>query len=100
MDKRIKNIEQQENTLDKAEILIEQLENLIYKWENLHPDFTKLMDYYGSTEWIKDMEESNQGVFEDIKCGVLSEDAVYNLYTRQRNLNFRMVRIAIDYLEK
>lgn len=100
MEQRINNIKKLEVILDKATALFNDLEQMIEELEKFHPEFQKLMNYYGSEEWMQDVEDSNKGIFDDIKCGVLSEDAIYNLYTQQRFLHFKMMRIALDYLEK
>lgn len=99
MEKRIENIQLHEKTLDKANALINELENWLDKWGELHPDFQNLMKYYGSPQWQEDVDTSNKGTFSDFPHGVLSQDAVYDMYTNQRNLNFKMIRTALDYLE-
>lgn len=100
MDKRIENIKKQEANFDKLDAILNQLRTLVDDWESLQPNFKELMDYYGSAQWFEDVEASNKGEFKGIKAGILSEDAVYNLYSAQRTLNFKMIRTALDYLEK
>lgn len=40
----------------------------------------ELRAYYESSSWLKDFDDSNDGKLPgNIKCGVLSEDGVYNL---------------------
>ena len=47
----------------------------------------KLSDYYGSKQWRKDLEAEEQGLFpEDLKRGVLSEDGIYNLLERNKEI--------------
>ena len=42
----------------------------------------ELTAYYESSSWLKDFDDSNKGkIPENLKCGVLSEDGVYNLLT-------------------
>lgn len=99
MEKRISQIQKQEQSLNRANDLIEKLESLIEDWQKLRPQFSELMEYYGSEQWHDDVEDSNEGAFKDFPHGVLSEDAVYDMFHRQRELNFKMMRVALDYLE-
>ena len=40
----------------------------------------ELRNYYESSEWLSDYNDSNEGRLPDnLKCGVLSEDGVYNM---------------------
>lgn len=54
MKERIQNIQQHEETLDKMESLITELEAVAEKWQQLQPDYIKLIEYYDSEQWIKD----------------------------------------------
>lgn len=101
MDERIKNIENQEKNLDDLVALTNNLESLVDRWITFKPQFDALMSYYTGQAWMQDVEDSNNEMFpKDLKCGVLSEDAVYDIFRQQRDLNFKMIRIALDYLEK
>lgn len=40
----------------------------------------ELRAYYESNDWLSDYDDSNDGKLpENLKCGVLSEDGVYNM---------------------
>ena len=54
----------------------------------------KLDSYYGSPEWRADFEADEAGAFGDLKRGVLSEDAVYDLITEHSELMERLIRAA------
>lgn len=99
MKTHIPTIQKHEATLNKAEQLQRQLQSLLNEWEALHPDFQALMAYYGSPQWQHDVEASNNGELTDIEHGVLSEDAVFNLYAELRQVNFKMIRCALNYIE-
>ncbi len=100
MNKRIANIQKQEAALDKGLELVRSLEMLIAEWQRYQPDFSDLMAYYGSEQWHEDVKASDEGALDDVKCGVLSEDAVYELYGDQRTLNLKMMQVALDYLKQ
>lgn len=59
MKERIQIIQQQEETLDKMESLITEFEAVAEKWQQLQPDYIKLIEYYDSKQWIKDYDSSN-----------------------------------------
>lgn len=99
MNQQIKNIKKQEKALDKGLELVRSIEVLLAEWERFYPDFKELMSYYGSAQWYVDVKDSNSDNLVGVKCGVLSEDAVYDLYGAQRALNFKMMRTALAYLE-
>lgn len=99
MDKRIENIKKHEHQLDAMETFISTLESLLEQWKSLQPGFKELMDYYSSPQWQNDVESENQGEFKDLKCGVLSQDGIYNLYHRQRELSLELIRTALDTIE-
>lgn len=90
MKERIQNIQQQEETLDKMESLITEFEAVAEKWQQLQLDYIKLIEYYDSKQWIKDYDSSNKGELPPIKCGVLSQDAVYNLIMRVKALSEKL----------
>lgn len=87
--KQIQRIIHMENHLNEAQEVVsactevlEQLELLLKQYEACLPKITELSQYYGSAEWFADKEDSDNGKLpEDLRCGVLSEDAVYNLLT-------------------
>lgn len=84
---QIQRIVQMENYLNEAQEVVsacaevlEQLEPIRKQYEACLPKIAELSKYYGSAEWFADKEDSDNGKLpENLRCGVLSEDAVYNL---------------------
>ncbi len=99
MEDRIKNIREHEVILDRSNDLLGQLEIVADNWEELLIDFLKLKEYYQSEQWIEDYESSNKGEFPPIKCGVLSQDEVYNALSRWRELSIKLMKLAIESIE-
>lgn len=99
MKDRIENIQKHELSLNRANELLNKLETIIEEWKKFNPNFLELMEYYQSPEWMEDFDAGNKGVFKDINCGILSEDGIFNMFQRQRELNFKMIRVALNYLE-
>ena len=63
-------------------------------------DFLKLSEYYGSTAWMRDYEADEAGKLPaDLKRGVLSEDAVYDLLEDNHELAVRMLKTITKALE-
>lgn len=74
---------------------LEQLEPLLKQYEACLPKIEELLQYYGSTEWFSDKEDSDSGRLPaDLKCGVLSEDAVYNFWTDYDALREQMEELG------
>lgn len=61
--------------------------------------YLRLLDYYQSQTYMEDLDLSNNGYFDGIPCGVLSEDGVYNLLFDRSNLASQLRELA-DLLEK
>ena len=80
-------IEQMERCLDRAETAVKAAEAALVQLEAVKDDVRRLADYYGSALWRKDVEDDEAGLLPPgLKRGVLSEDAVWNLLTRFREL--------------
>lgn len=75
----MKRIEDNEKRLDKLNTTVSNLENDLENFKSLIHDYYLLNDYYGSKEWFKDKDKFEKGKIKNVKAGVLSEDAVWNL---------------------
>ena len=57
------------------------MESALNRW------LENLITYYSSTDWFIDKESSDRNEFpEDLLCGVLSEDAVFDVLTQLHGL--------------
>ena len=100
MDK-IKNIENMEKILNNTEEIFRKLQDVLDKLEKNQNDYKKLSEYYGSEEWFSDVEDSNNNLLpKDLKCGVLSEDAVYDLISDNHRLAVKMLEIATEMVRR
>ncbi len=78
-DEQIKRIAHLEQILTKAEDAIQTL-------LALRPQIEALSAYYGSKDWFADYDADRAGLLpKDLKRGVLSEDAVYDLLMQYRS---------------
>ena len=54
--------------------------NIIYEDEEIKKKFQELIEYYENGQWLQDYECDERGELPaDLKRGVLSQDALYNL---------------------
>lgn len=88
-----------EEILNRSADLKEEMQEILQKFEENLEDYNALKDYYGSREYLDDLEVSNTtDEYDDIEQGVLSEDAVFNLIGEMYHLNVDMLEIAAKYL--
>jgi len=99
MDARIKNIQKQEETLDKMDAFLDKIEKVTEEWKELQPEFLELMEYYQSSQWMKDYDAYGKGDLPRMKCGMLSQDAVYNIISKQRTVTVELMKTALDAIE-
>ena len=97
---QIERIREMENCLDASEKAIRELSEALSAFDEIQPQFRQLNDYYGSDQWMQDYSDDEAGKLpQDLKRGVLSEDAVYDLFTENRELLVRMLRLVTGAIE-
>ena len=85
--------EQQEETIEKLKIILNQL-------DLQQKDYEELMDYYYSEERNKDIENNMKGLIPgDFTRGVLTEDQIYNLAVDSNGVAIRMIETALKLLK-
>ena len=100
MEIDLARITEMENALNQTDALIQEMENLLKKWEENLPNNQKLYSYYYSEEWRKDFEAANENKLPPrFPHGVLSEDAAYNTLGDFRELSLRMLKIGVKGVE-
>ena len=86
-DNEYAHIIKMESILDEATQLMNELEDKLSELEVLEPEIKELQAYYESSQWKEDFEKDERGEFpEDLKRGVLSEDGIYNVLERYKEL--------------
>lgn len=84
---RIRRISAMEERLNAGRRAADALAAALEDFRSRERDMKTLMDYYGSPDWFADLESCDRGELPpDLRCGVLSEDAVYDLLTDCREL--------------
>jgi hypothetical protein len=98
--KQVDRIREMERCLDISDDAVKRLSEALDFYETNQKAIKKLFDYYGSTLWMKDYEDDETGKLpEELKRGVLSEDAVYDLITDHHETILRMNRIITKAIE-
>lgn len=99
-EEQIERIVSMEARLDAAASAIEGLDAALGRYVAAREQIEELSSWYGSDAWRKDFDDDAAGELPvDLKRGVLSEDAVYDLLTAERELLARMMEIARGALE-
>ena len=102
MDRQqIERITEMESCLNESAAAISDLIDAVEKYEASADSYYLLGEYYGSDAWMKDYEADEQGKLpDDLKRGVLSEDAVYDLITEHDALMVRLQKIVLRSMEE
>ena len=85
-----------EAILDESDRAAADMERALEKMDALRDGMTALFQYYGSEDWHADRAADKPA---NVKAGVLSEDAVYDLITDVRDAAFDMMELAADILK-
>ena len=100
MKQQIKRVSKMESYLDESTAAIRELSEALEKYESIQDKYYELEAYYGSENWLADYDADSAGEFpDDLKRGVLSEDAVYDLITEHRELMAGLQRAVLRCLE-
>lgn len=92
---QIERIKTMEQHLDRASQAVIRLSAALDDYAEAQGAIRELSAYYGSNDWKQDYADDEQGLLpNDLKRGVLSEDAIWNLLEDSRNLNFRMQELV------
>lgn len=68
--------------------------------EDALPKLKELMDYYGTEEWLDDMEDYQNGkLLLESKSYILQENSVYDLCVLKRETAIRMLEMATKIIK-
>ena len=81
------HIKDMEAILDKATAKLDAMEKKITEYEEFQSEIQKLEAYYTSQQWKDDVDADEKGQFpKKMKRGVLSQDGIYNLLERNKEM--------------
>lgn len=93
--KSFEHIEKMERIMDRQAEVLRDLNAALDAMESGNEDYNSLVNYYYSEQRDMDMEDDNKGLIpQNIKRGVLSEDAVYNLMSDYYETGIKMLEVA------
>lgn len=95
----IDRINKNEERLDSVISSIKSLEKSILEFKSNKRNINLLNKYYGSKSWFKDKDDYESKRIVNIKAGVLSEDAIWNMNDDINDLLDEMKDI-INYFKK
>ena len=86
-----------EQILDEAAEAVSSLSEALEKYSAVQDKLQELAAYYSSEQWRQDFDDDSAGkIPSNLKRGVLSEDAVYNLLTDVTRLEDQMKNLTIQ----
>ena len=92
---QIERIRHMEQHLDTANAAITELNAALDRYIAAQDQIHALAGYYDGGDWREDYEADEAGILPaDLKRGVLSQDALYDLLSDNRELLLRMTEIA------
>ena len=94
---QIERIKQMERQLELAAKAVKGLSDVLAEYEAAQEALRELEVYYGSEEWRQDFADDEAGRLpRDLKRGVLSEDALWNLLDEWKELKKRIISQSIN----
>ena len=92
---QIERITYMEQILDEATEAVSFLSEALEKYSAVQDKLQELAAYYSSEQWRQDFDDDTAGKIPgNLKRGVLSEDAVYNLLADITDLKERLKELA------
>ena len=92
---QIERITHMERILNEAAAAAAALEQALDRCAAVREGLAELEAYYSGGEWMRDFEDDSAGKLpKDLRRGVLSEDAVYDLLTDRNGLLKRMKELG------
>ncbi len=91
MDEQIERIGQMERRLERVHEVLGRLDAVLDEYESVQDDLQVLDQYLGSPEWRADFRADEAGRLpSDMPRGVLSEDGIWNVLERNREVRERL----------
>ncbi len=98
---QIERIKQMELHLDRASSAVMQLSAALDNYIDVQESISVLDEYYSSDDWKQDYADDEAGLLPpNLRRGVLSEDAVWNLLSDTKEMNIRLLETVAEILRK
>ena len=87
--------------LNKSTAAVKALNDALDLYTEAQESLEIIDDYLVSDEWEKDFADSEAGRLpSDLKCGVLSEDGIWDVLDTSRELNCQMLEIVATRMRR
>ena len=97
---QVERIKKMEGLLDEAKSVFQDLEKSLERYESIRKDLRTLDRYFSSEQWMKDYTADEEGRLpKDLKRGILSEDALYDLFEQEREIALSCLNVAGTFLQ-
>lgn len=98
---QLERIQKMEKHLNKYSQVLARAQEALSELERYQSDYIQLRDYYTGQEFFDDLEFSNGPDFpKNIACGVLSEDAVYDLMGEHFEIAINLLDLSSAMLKE
>ena len=98
---KIERIQRMEDYLNDYAKTLEDTKKAVARLKEYQESYIQLRDYYSSQAYFDDLDLSNQADFpSDLPCGVLSEDAVYDLLDEHFQMGVELLEIATKMIKE
>lgn len=98
---KIERIQRMEGYLNAYAKTLEDTKHVMDRLKEHQESYIQLRDYYSSQVYFDDLDLSNQADFpDDLPCGVLSEDAVYDLLDEHFQMGVELLEIATKMIKE
>ncbi len=96
---QLERITHMEQYLDEAQAVLKAYSESLRAYREIQPKLRELAGYYAGEEWRKDFEDDSAGRLpQELKRGVLSEDAVYDVLSDNTELKAETLETAAEIL--
>lgn len=93
---QLERIEHFEKIFDETSAAVDNLSVALENYAAAQKKYSELLAYYGG-DWLRDYDDDEAGKLpKDLKRGVLSQDGVYDLLTKNRELQARMLEVLSE----
>ena len=89
-------VKRNEKRLDEITESIHGLDKALDKFKKQKSNIKNLNKYYESKTWLEDFDNYDPKKFKNIKAGVLSEDAIWNMNEAINETFYKMEKIVED----
>ncbi|OOF58578.1 DUF4298 domain-containing protein [Rodentibacter myodis] len=98
---RLTQITEMEAILNEATDFLAEAESFLEKWQAFLSKMKQLEQYYFEGDWREDYEAYEQGeIPQDLPCGVLSEDLVFNASATHQSLAIEYLKVVTAILDR